>query len=494
MAGGENIIVAQNPTPQVLGASSVEPATPAWWVPVLLAVPAFIPLLNSIVVAQARGLVATGFIQFDQPEYLALAREYFDEGFHFLYGNAYASYDTPRIYFQPQFFLLGCFQQLGLDPGVTWVLFSIAGALFAAFVAVRFYRDVVGWRNPAEKLGLLCFFWGGGVLTLVGLVYAAIVGKFNVPTILHFEPAPAGWWMLNFGRNLIYGPTEAYYHGVFLLSMLFLIRRRFGVAIALAALLSLSHPFTGIECSLIVAVYLFVERLLGDQAVKSVYLASSVALFCMHVWYYLFFLNQFADHRAVLSQSELRGIDASWFYPATTFLPALFVVGILAAARLWRWPGFRQVLQSPRNRLFLIWFLIIFGFTQHYRVMRPIQPIHFAHGYDWTALFFLGAPLLISLLDRLLKLEARPLRLAAVSAFLVLFLSDNIFWFANFLNPHTLLASSCYERSKGSTKLARPHSGATRDGGYGGPGLGVSGQYLHSHTKLGRAPARHASL
>jgi hypothetical protein len=60
--------------------------------------------------------------------------------------------------------------------------------------------------------------------------------------VLHFDPGPArGWWRLNFGRNLIYGPTEVYYRTVFFLAILFLIWRRFGSAIFLAALLSLSH-------------------------------------------------------------------------------------------------------------------------------------------------------------------------------------------------------------------------------------------------------------
>ncbi len=431
-------MTAQNPTQRAFGTASLESASPAWWLPVLLAAPALIPLVNSIVVARAKGLVATGFIQTDQPYYFAQAREYFDQGFQFLYGNPYASYDTPRIYFQPHLLLIGCFQQLGLDPGIIWTFFSIVGALFAAFVAVSLYREVVGWRSPAEKLGLLCFFWGGGILTLVGFVYAAVVGKLDIPTVLHFDPGPArGWWMLNFGRNLVYGPTEAYYHGIFLLGMLFLIRRRFGVAIALAALLSLSHPFTGIEASLIVAVYLAVERFYGDQSVKSVHLASSGALFCMHVWYYLFFLNRFADHRALQSQWELQGIARSWLYPASTFLPALSIVGVFALARLWRWPGFPLVIHNPRNRLFLIWFLIVLGSTQHYRVMRPIQPIHFAHGYDWAALFFLGAPVLVSLLERLLRIEAPLLRVSAIATVLVFFLSDNIFWFATFLRPIT---------------------------------------------------------
>jgi hypothetical protein len=403
-------------------------------VPVLLALPAFIPLINSIVVARARGLVATGFIQTDQPYYAANAREFFDQGFHFLYGNPYAGYDTPHIYFQPHLFFLGCLQQLGIDPGVLWVAVSGAGALFAAFIAVRFYCEVVGWRSPAEKLGLLCFFWGGGVAALIGLVYALVIGKVTVAAIFQFDPG-RGWWMLNFGRNLVYGPTEAYYHGVFFFCMLFLIRRRFGVAIALAALLSLSHPFTGIESSLIVAVYLAVERLRGDQSVRPVHLASSSALFCLHVWYYLFFLNQFADHRALQSRYELQGIERSWLYPASTFLPALLIVGSLALARLLRWPGFLEVMKNAQDRLFLVWFVIVFGFTQHNYVMRPIQPIHFAHGYDWIALFFLGAPLLVGLLGHLLKIEVPSLRTLATSAFLVLFLSDNIFWFAAFLRP-----------------------------------------------------------
>jgi hypothetical protein len=405
-------------------------------VPVLLALPAFIPLINSILVARARGVVATGFIQTDQPYYVANAREFFDQGFHLLYGNPYASYDTPRIYFQVHLFVLGLFQQLALDPGVVWVLFSIAGALFTAFVAVRFYWEVVGWGNAPEKLGLLCFFWGGGILTLAGIIYAAVVGKLNIETILHFDPGPArGWWMLNFGRNLVYGPTEAYYHGIFLLCMLFLIRRRFGTAIVWAALLSLSHPFTGIECSLIVAVYLAVERLRGDQSVRPLHLASSSAVFCLHVAYYLFFLNLFADHRAVQSRYEWQGIVRSWLYLPSTFLPALFIVGSLALARLWRWPGFREVIQNPPDRLFLVWFVIVFGFTQHNYIIRPIQPIHFAHGYDWIALFFLGAPVLVSLLDRLLKIEVPSRRALATLALLVLFLSDNLFWFAAFVRP-----------------------------------------------------------
>jgi hypothetical protein len=149
----------------------------------------------------------------------------------------------------------------------------------------------------------------------------------------------------------------------------------------------------------------------------------------------LFFLNRFAEHRILQRQWELLGLSRSWFYPPSTFLPALFLVGVLATARLWLWPGFRKVIQDPRDRLFLVWFFIIFAFTQHNHIMRPIQPVHFAHGYDWIALFFLGAPVLMTSLKRLLNIRVSWLRVLALSAFLLLFLSDNIFWFATFLSP-----------------------------------------------------------
>jgi hypothetical protein len=413
---------------------SLKNPSPSWWLPILLAIPSLIPLISSLIMARLNGFVATGFVQYDQPYYMASARAYFDQGFHFLFGNPYAGYDTPRLYFQPHLFLLGCFQQLGLDPGITWNIFGVVGALFVAFVAVHFYCEVVGWHSRAEKLGLLCFFWGGGVLVLVGFVYACFVGRFNSLTLLHFDPT-LGWWMLNFGRNLVYGPTEAYYHGVFLLCMLFLIRRRFGVAIAFAVLLSFSHPWTGIECSVIVAAYLLVERLYGDKSVKARYLFASIALVFAHLGYYMVFLNRFADHRALQSQWEANG--SVRLYPSYVFLPALFIVGSFALVRLIRWPGLRRLVQDPRNRLFMVWFLIVFGITQHYRVMRPIDPIHFAHGYDWMALFFLGSPLLVAVLERLLRIEVSWVRILALSVFLLFFLSDNIGWFATFLRPTT---------------------------------------------------------
>ena len=82
-------------------------------------------------------------------------------------------------------------------------------------------------------------------------------------------------------------------------------------------------------------------------------------------------------------------------------------------------------MSDPRVRLIAVMFVVIFALTQHNLVMHPMQPIHFAHGYDWTALFFLGAPALVALLDSVLKLSRPLTRYGALALLLGLFLLDN---------------------------------------------------------------------
>jgi hypothetical protein len=57
-----------------------------------------------------------------------------------------------------------------------------------------------------------------------------------------------------------------------------------------------------------------------------------------------------------------------------------------------------------------------------------MQPIHFAHGYDWMALFFIGAPALIATLDFLLKFPNRWIGRLAVTLLVGFFLLDNAVW------------------------------------------------------------------
>jgi hypothetical protein len=239
-----------------------------------------------------------------------------------------------------------------------------------------------------------------------------------------------GWWMFNFGRNLTY-PTEAYYHAVFLLCLLCLMRRRFLGSLALAALLSLSHPFVGLTLALILTCYSTPEFALGTQAASPRFLAGSFAILAAHLFYYQVFLDRFADHRLLASQWRL-----AWLYKPSSYVPALFIVAILAAIRIFRPPGLRRAFQDEGVRLFATWFLVVFALTQRNLIVAPRQPIHFAHGYDWMALFFICAPVLNELLDRLLRIGTIRWRWAAVSLVVSFFLQDNLIWYASFFPRH----------------------------------------------------------
>jgi len=364
----------------------------AWWVGPLLALPTLIPVARSYQAAYSQGKVATGFIEYEMPYYMANAREHSDQGIQLTYGNPYASYETPAIYFQPQIFLLGGLQRAGLDPGLALNLFGLAALFFAAWVAVRLYKEMVGLETSAKRLALICFFWGGGIRSLAGAAAGMIQHKSPTSWLL-FGPAN-GWWQLNFGRNLVY-PVEAYYHALFLFCLLCLIRRKFAATLVSAALLSMSHPFMGLTLALIIVVYSSLELLLKTCAATGTLFAGSLTILILHVAYYLVFLNRFADHRVLQSQWEL-----AWLYKPSMYLPALFIVGWLAVARLVRRPGLRAALEDGRVRLFAVCFLVVFALTQHNLLIKPRQPIHFAHGYDWVALFFIGAPALVSILER----------------------------------------------------------------------------------------------
>ena len=88
----------------------------------LLAVLAMSPiswLIACYSVGAPHGTHPTGFIQYDQGYYMAEARQHFADGFHLFYGSpASSDYDTPRVYFHPQTFLLGALAKFtNVEPG-----------------------------------------------------------------------------------------------------------------------------------------------------------------------------------------------------------------------------------------------------------------------------------------------------------------------------------------------------------------------------------------
>jgi hypothetical protein len=108
------------------------------------------------------------------------------------------------------------------------------------------------WARPADILrfqsgAVDCWHWRG---LLPVSIWGAL--RFSAST------RTRGSGSLNLGRNMIY-PTEAFYHALFLASIVCILRNRLALALALAFLLSVSHPFTGLELLAILLAWSFVE-------------------------------------------------------------------------------------------------------------------------------------------------------------------------------------------------------------------------------------------
>ena len=135
-----------------------------------------------------------------------------------------------------------------------------------------------------------------------------------------------GWWFLNLGRNLIF-PMEGYYHFLFLLGSLFLVRNYYWQALAVGFLISWSHPFTGVEYLFIVVGWLVLERVFWQNEGVSWYaIGSAIGLLLMHVGYYQFFFTRFPSHREVQEVWQL-----AWEYKAVNMILGYGIVGALTA-------------------------------------------------------------------------------------------------------------------------------------------------------------------
>lgn len=232
---------------------------------------------------------------------------------------------------------------------------------------------------------------GGGLLTLAGLVYCVASGS-GIREIFRFDPAE-GWWFLNLGRNLVY-PVEAFYHVLFLACILMVVRERYAAALGAAALLSLNHPFSGVQLLLVLLAWAAVERaFIRNARVPSYFLWGVGVALGAHLGYYMGYLNTFPEHRALFEQWK----GTNWLLQADSFVPAYALVAATAFWRARRSDLAGRVFQAPRNRLFLVWFLVSFGLANHEFAIDSIQPVHFTRGYIWIPLFLLGAPALISL-------------------------------------------------------------------------------------------------
>jgi hypothetical protein len=406
-----------------------------WWVSLALLLPVIV--LYACEYFGANGNTFTGFIQYDQPYYMANARKFFDGGFYLLYGNPFSpDPNTPRIYFQIHLLVLGFLQFItGCDPGVLYVIFGFFAALICVRVAMALYEQVAGLDSPAKWTGLVLFMWGGGIFALFGLCFHLFEGSdfhTTVTDLFHFDPAQ-GWWFLNLGRNLVL-PTEAYYHALALGAVLMVMRGNFRVAIWLIFLLAISHPFTGLQFLLIFLAWCGLEIVVfRNRGIPFAFPALLVCILFFHLVYNLILLNLFLEHRAVFLQWGM-----AWTESATAFVLAYVLVGLLAYCTVHSSKNAHSLFASASNRLLLVWLGVSLVLVHHDLIITSQQPLHFTRGYVWIPLFLLVTQALTNILERCFSVKSPGLRIFAVCLVLLIGLSDNLAWFS----LHTAMALS----------------------------------------------------
>lgn len=359
----------------------------------------------------------TGFLQYDQGSYMAMAREAFDAlpwPNTPLFGlPTSADPGTPQVYANPHLLLLGFVQELtGADPGRLYLLFGALSGLVFLRLAIALYGRAVPQRDGAALLGLGLFLWGGGLFVLAGLGASLIDGRLDYNTPFQFDPY-GGFWFLDLGRNLFYA-VEAYYHAIAFGLLLALLDRRWLLSLLLMALVAASHPFTGAQFLSIALAWALPQYLIARQDRPPLWFAAGgFAILAGFLTYHFWYLPQSAEHRALMQQWSL-----AWTLPVAALLLAHALVLPAAVVTL-----LRRLLEPRLAALLAVTAGLSLLLANHELFMAPKQPLHFTRGYIWFPLFLLATPWLVPLLRRLLARH----RLAA-AALAGLFLLDNAAW------------------------------------------------------------------
>jgi hypothetical protein len=378
------------------------------------------------------GYHGTGFLHYDQPYYMANAHATVAPVFSPVYKLPFATENsTPAIYFQPLTAVLGGMLWLtGWDPGAIYAGFGVLAGIAMFRAALAMIAAFNGRpSDTAGYLATLTMLWGGGLLAAGGWVFSP---EKSLDAVSFLDPF-GGFWFLNLGRNA-YFPVEAFYHVLFFSAVTALIRRRFGIVLALVALTSVSHPFTGVELILVVGAFAVGETGLpsgsrvGSQLGSRVpfwFLAGIAAILAIHLSYYLVALKLLSPDHVKLEKQWL----SPWLLPWPSMLFAYGPVAILAAIRLRSVPGlFGDPAQAP-IRLAAVWFATAFLLANHELFVKAHQPLHFTRGYVWTPLALLAWPVLRQIYRRILHIRPALAGAALAAAVTLLACGDNIAWF-----------------------------------------------------------------
>lgn len=403
-----------------------------WLFALVLTVP-MILFYAAFYLNHSSSLISTGFVAYDNVSYVANAKQYLDaDKFSLFYSNPLNdSGNYPAIYFQPQTLLMAFLLWLGFAQGFTIVFLNWLGTLLSFRVAISIYDHLYPNSNY-RKLFISFFCWGGGLLALTGIpiAFTKSIGNLDFLDRIFFIDPASGWWGLNFGRGHFIS-TEGYFHFLFLAGIYCILKRKWNLCLVVSLILSLSHPFTGIEYLAIVLAWSSFEKIIAkNRDIPWKFLIGISLILAFHVFYYLFYLSQFPEHRSVSEQYSL-----NWRLRFFNMIPAYCLVGTLAIASFIKLKN--AFFSNPTTRLFFTWFFIAFLLANHELLMKPMQPLHFTRGYVWASLFLLGLPALHNLFQNE-KLRKYPVVLMIFSA---LFFSDNFLWITNNLRVRQTLPS-----------------------------------------------------
>lgn len=335
---------------------------------------------------------ATGFIQGDQPYYVANGREIFERGNGFAHPNPYEiDPQAPVIYFHWLTWLYGASVKiLGTDPAFFPLASGAIAGIAFGWITLRLIEALLPDRRFVVPLFFLAM-WGGGLLCLAGILFPAPTATTVAEKLLSYDPTD-GWWFLNWGRNVMY-PVESVYHVIVAATWLAILRGHENRALLGGLLLATTHPFSGLQLLLFLGGWFTYRVSVLRSGAAWIRLGISLLMLAIFLYYYIVFLNQFPQHRAIELIWASAPFDTVLKVP--TMLLAYGPVAVLAGWRLFTeprpWKG--EVI------LFAGCFCVTLFLIKHELLIQPHkQPIHFSHGYEWMPLFLLGLPKLQQLL------------------------------------------------------------------------------------------------
>lgn len=337
------------------------------------------------------GEAATGFLQADQPYYMANAREIYERGNGLAYPNPYdPDPDAPVIYFHWLFIPFGLLiAKLGYDPGFVYSFVGVS-SIFAfsalTFVLVREYLQT----RVFARIFFLMGMWGGGLFCLAAFAQNVLHSEPAFRDLLRFDPEE-GMWFLNWGRNCMY-MTETVYHVITMCCWLALSKGRKWRALSCACLLGATHPWSGLQLLLTVNAVMLVEFARSRAKDDACALLIAMAGLGLFLGYYFLYLPSHATHAALKHVWQIE-----WVVSDRSAVLAWGPVFVLAVASL----TVNRGTLGRRHMVMVTAFLVSAGLALHDRVIDATQPLHFTRGMVWMPLFLLSLPLLRDFVLRL---------------------------------------------------------------------------------------------